>query len=494
MLSLIEEKREQLAAICKKSHILIQSILAIVLLTSCSAVPSSIRNQVDVGKLLRTDPTPAAIRAAPIPTAVPLEISTAEVVRRRGKLRVGMRYDAPPLSFVNDKGDLEGMDLDIAREFAKRWLGSPDKVEFVQVTISSAPKKLATREIDIAMGGFLHSKTTEEVADFGLTYLEDGEALLIRSNTAKEPRDLARKSIGWVDADTTFALRDLQNGLGMTVTMQSMGTYSRAVQDLKAGRLAAVAGNWRRLRYEASRDPQLAVLTVLSRYPVGMLIAENDSAWQGFVNFTLSKMLTDDTFATLHRKWFGTPLPAIARPLQGEADLQLAALPANVNLKKTMEQIKNNKVLRVGISTPNLPFASWDFKNDALGYEVETVVELARRLPEPARVEFVDLKGGSLTDALKSGQIDMAVGGVSITPANERLFDFSYPIFQPSSTYSGPLARFTAPVGLVFAENDSEWRDTMNLNLQNMQADSSLNKIAQKWLKVPPPPIETWSP
>lgn len=470
------------------------SICLSVILAGCNSIPASIRNQLDVGKLLRTDPTPAAIRAAVIPTAVPPEISTAEVVRRRGKLRVGMRYDAPPLSFVNDKGDLEGLDLDIAREFATRWLGGPDKVEFIQVTFSSAPQKLATREIDIAMGGFLHSKTTEEIADFGITYLEDGEALLIKANTAKEPRDLARKSVGWVDLDTTYALRDLQNGLAVTMTLQSMGSYSKAFQELRAGRLNAVAGNWRRLRYEASRDPQLAVLSVLSRYPVGVLLAENDSAWQGFVNFTLSKMMTDGSFATLHRKWFGTAPPAVARPLQGEADLQLAALPANVNLKRTLDQVKNNKLLRVGISTPNLPFASWDFKNDALGYEVEMVVELARRLPDPARVEFIDLKGNSLTDALKSGQIDMGVGGVSISPANERLFDFSYPIFQPSSIYTGPLARFTSPVGLVFAENDSEWRDLMNLNLQDMQADSSLTKLAQKWLKVPPPPIEIWAP
>lgn len=179
------------------------SICLSVILAGCNSIPASIRNQLDVGKLLRVEPTPAAIRAAVIPTAVPSEISTAEVVRRRGKLRVGMRYDAPPLSFVNDKGDLEGLDLDIAREFATRWLGGPDKVEFIQVTFGSAPQKLATREIDIAMGGFLHSKTTEEIADFGITYLEDGEALLIKANTAKEPRDLARKSVGWVDLDTT---------------------------------------------------------------------------------------------------------------------------------------------------------------------------------------------------------------------------------------------------------------------------------------------------
>jgi polar amino acid transport system substrate-binding protein len=476
----------------KLNHIVLSLMLAVAL-AGCSALPQSIRNQINIGKLLKTEPTPAAIRAAPIPTPVPAGITTAEVVRRRGKLRVGMRYDAPPLSFVNERGDLEGLDLDIAREFAKRWLGSADKVEFIQVTQSSAPQKLATHEIDMAMGSFLHSATTEEVADFSITYYEDGDAILVR-NAIKDVRDLARRSVGWIDTDATFTLRDLQNNNAMTVTMQSMQSYTAAVKELKAGKLAGVVGNWRRLRLEANRDPDLTILSVLNRYPVGILLPENDSAWQGFVNFTLSKLFTDGTYNTLHRKWLGSNMPALAKPLPGDTDLQLSSLPSNLVIKNTLESIKTNKVLKVGISSPNLPFAGWDFKNDALGYEVEIIVEIVRRFPEGGRVEFVDLKGGSLTDAMKNGVVDMGVGGIIVTPANERLFDFSYPIFTPSANITGPLARFTAPVGLVISENDSALRDAINLNLQSMQADSSLKRIAQKWLKTAPPTIEIWAP
>jgi len=57
--------------------------------------------------------------------------SQLDVVLKRDKLIVGTYSTSPPLAYVDDKGDLVGFEIDMAREIAKDLLGDPKKLEFV---------------------------------------------------------------------------------------------------------------------------------------------------------------------------------------------------------------------------------------------------------------------------------------------------------------------------------------------------------------------------
>ena len=50
-------------------------------------------------------------------------------------------------------GASSGIGAGLAREFARRWLGDANQVSFVQVTSLSAPRRVKSREVDLAMGG-----------------------------------------------------------------------------------------------------------------------------------------------------------------------------------------------------------------------------------------------------------------------------------------------------------------------------------------------------
>ncbi|MBM2848612.1 MAG: putative amino acid transporter, substrate-binding protein [Anaerolineales bacterium] len=69
--------------------------------------------------------TPAAPAATPTPTAAP---DLLDEIMTRGSLRVSTDPNYAPQSFINDKGELDGFDVDVAKEAAKR-LGV--KVEFI---------------------------------------------------------------------------------------------------------------------------------------------------------------------------------------------------------------------------------------------------------------------------------------------------------------------------------------------------------------------------
>ena len=55
--------------------------------------------------------------------------SQLDVVLKRDKLIVGTYSTSPPMAYVDDKGELVGFEIDMAREIAKDLLGDPKKLE-----------------------------------------------------------------------------------------------------------------------------------------------------------------------------------------------------------------------------------------------------------------------------------------------------------------------------------------------------------------------------
>lgn len=411
------------------SHRLTSAIAALatvaVVLTGCSLLPAQLENIAGIGG------TPGAGRIAPTPTTAPPSISTAALVKERSKLRVGIRFDAPPLSSVTAAGTLEGMDVDLAREFARRWLGSPDNVEFVQVTSSSAPFRIEQRDIDFALGGLLQSKPAAAHADFSLSYMSDGEALMIRTGSFADFAALARHNVTYIDIPSTNAIRDAQIAGNVTVTLQSAPSYEAAIRQLRDSQTDAVVGRWRRLRAETGRDPALTVLTLFNRQPVAIMLPRSDSDWASLVNFTLSGLIADGSFAKLYKKWFYQP-PETVYALPNAIDIQLANLPDKIAPHDTLSRVRLNKVVKVGFNAQADPLATLDGNGEATGFEVDIVRELAHRwLQNSGAAEFTAVPAGDIAGLLRSNAIDLAVGGIAETQSNARVMDFS------SITYQG---------------------------------------------------------
>jgi polar amino acid transport system substrate-binding protein len=57
--------------------------------------------------------------------------SQLDVVLKRDKLIIGTYSTSPPLAYVDDNGNLVGMEIDLARQLAKDLLGDEKKLEFV---------------------------------------------------------------------------------------------------------------------------------------------------------------------------------------------------------------------------------------------------------------------------------------------------------------------------------------------------------------------------
>jgi ABC-type amino acid transport substrate-binding protein len=94
----------------------------------------------------------------------------------------------------------------------------------------------------------------------------------------------------------------------------------------------------------------------------------------------------------------------------------------------TLERIQADKVIRVGYHADHLPYSFFNQQQELVGFDVELLNRLAERLD--TRLEFVPYEYNSVVAQLNAGEIDLAIGGLIITP--ERLIQVGFT--QPYET------------------------------------------------------------
>jgi ABC-type amino acid transport substrate-binding protein len=107
----------------------------------------------------------------------------------------------------------------------------------------------------------------------------------------------------------------------------------------------------------------------------------------------------------------------------------LILLVAGLSLTFSVVAQANDPVLRVGIVVQSIPPQTYYENNDRttplLGYEVDVIREVARRLHMQA--VFVDSEWSSLFTGLLAGKWDMASSDIFITKKRVAMMDFSTP-------------------------------------------------------------------
>ena len=110
-----------------------------------------------------------------------------------------------------------------------------------------------------------------------------------------------------------------------------------------------------------------------------------------------------------------------------------------------IEDIKARGYVRIGVSLGGEPVGFRDANNEPVGYDVDVARQLAAKLGVPAR--FSDVASDARISMLRSGQLDLVVANVSITPQRARVVDFSIPynvaglrVIAQKSAHVGTLA------------------------------------------------------
>jgi len=305
-------------------------VLAATLVAGCS----SVQPLVEVSPSLTTLPMPsgasevasasgAAVdscdaRASlrPSPEASPAEAA----IRQRGRLIVGLDQSTNLFSFRDPvSGQLQGFDVDIAREMARDLVGDPSKVEFRLLTSPERITALEKQTVDIVVNAMTITCARAEQIAFSTVYFEASQRLLVpKDSDVQGPADLAGKRV-CSQVDTT-SLATVSR-VAPAATLVAVPNWDDCLVALQQGQVDAVSTDNSILAGMAVQDPNLHIVgPSLEPEPYGIGINKAQDDLVRAVNASLERIRRDGTWLSLYRKWLTVLGPAPSPPEQKYRD------------------------------------------------------------------------------------------------------------------------------------------------------------------------------
>ena len=243
---------------------------------------------------------------------------TLDRVMSNGILVVGTNANWPPQSFLNDDNEMDGFDVDVAKEVASR-LGVD--VEFITPAWEIMTSGNWNGRWDITIGSMTPTKTRALVLDFPAVYYYTPASVAVHADSkAEQISDLSGKAVG-VTTASTFELY-LKHDLVIDVEGAPPFEYQIDPGEIRTGDLASQILDDLRLGDGVRLDGMIGALPALleaieSGYPIRVLgdpvfyeplslaIDKGDAEFDSALAKIVDEMRADGILTKLSLKWYG---------------------------------------------------------------------------------------------------------------------------------------------------------------------------------------------
>ena len=219
-------------------------------------------------------------------------------------LRVGTKVDVPGFGFQNpETGNVEGLEVDVARELAARIKGNANALELIGVNATTRGAMLDNGALDAALATFTITEDRRRSYDFSRPYYIDTIGILVKKDAGID--DLAGldgKTVGVaLSATTKDKLREAADRLGITLNFAEYATYPEIKIALVVGRVDAFSVD-RSILLGYQDDTTRLLDTQFAPQEYGVATAKG-SALTSQVDAAIAAMEADGTLASLKERW-----------------------------------------------------------------------------------------------------------------------------------------------------------------------------------------------
>lgn len=245
------------------------------------------------------------------PTAV-ASTSILDKVIKDGTIKIAVFADVPPMGFMDDKQQLQGIDIDVANEMAKA-LGDV-KIEFVPTTNANRIPYLQSNKVDCVIASFTMNSERRKVVEYSDAYFRGGAILVVNpdkpvSASIKSIKDCAGKTIAVSKGSFNDELAtELIPGAKEIIRFDNVSDVYTALQSGKADAVVedvVLAGYVTKNQYsnlKVAGDP-------LSTDFWGIGARRGDQMWQNWVNGFVFDLLTSGKMEEICAKYGVTYSP-----------------------------------------------------------------------------------------------------------------------------------------------------------------------------------------
>ncbi|MFB2837746.1 transporter substrate-binding domain-containing protein [Floridanema evergladense] len=126
-------------------------------------------------------------------------------IQRRGYLIVAVKDNLRPLGFRDAAGNLQGLEIDLAKRLAQEVLGNSEAIKFVPVANRDRLRVVLEGQVDLTIARVTATAARDRVVRFSTPYYMDGIALVTKEPNVRSLGDLTQQKIAILKGSSTIA-------------------------------------------------------------------------------------------------------------------------------------------------------------------------------------------------------------------------------------------------------------------------------------------------
>lgn len=223
----------------------------------------------------------------------------------KDKIVVGLDDSFPPMGFRDEKGEIVGFDIDVAKAAAEK-MGVD--IEFQPIDWNSNVLELNNGTVDLLWNGLTITEKRQKEIDFTKPYLKNHQIIIVKADNGIEKKsDLEGKVVGIQKGSSAVSALEKDEIHDKIKTLTEFKENVSALNDLKTGRLDAVVVDEVVGKYYVAKDAaSFKILDeTLAEEEYGIGVKKGNTELLNKLQAALDEIYKDGTVSKISEKWFG---------------------------------------------------------------------------------------------------------------------------------------------------------------------------------------------
>lgn len=228
------------------------------------------------------------------------------------KIVIGVDDDFPPICFRNEKNEIVGFDVDLAKETANR-MGVD--IEFKSIAWKNKREEITSGNIDMIWNGLDITEDRKEYMIFTKPYMDDRQIILVKKDSdlnIHSEGDLEGKIVGTQAGSTSDCyLRQDESLKNSLKDYKNYDTFTGVLNALKKGEIEVLVCDEIVARYEMNKNPdelELVDVKIGSIMETAIGLSKDNVALRDEVQKVFDQMVKDGTAKKISIQWFDADL------------------------------------------------------------------------------------------------------------------------------------------------------------------------------------------
>lgn len=191
-------------------------------------------------------------------------------IQQRGYLNIAVKDNLHPLGFRDANGNLQGLEIDLAKHLAADLLGKADAVKLQPVANRDRLSVVFNHKVDFAIARVTATESRARLVSLSVPYYFDGTVIVTKDTSLQQQRDLKNRKVAVLNNSSTIA--QVKYFLPQS-KLVGVNSYQEAREQIESNTVAAFAADASVLSGWVQEYPQYRLLpTKLSTEPLSVVM------------------------------------------------------------------------------------------------------------------------------------------------------------------------------------------------------------------------------